>query len=100
MTENFTAYFEYSSRLRTIISPAPQSRRHPYWEHGLPARGTSSQQRRYEHRLRARMPAFPGRPRPWQAHRTGPRIVGNRVDIRSGFGGVDARREPCEGSAV
>ena len=38
----------------------------------------SSRKRRYEHRPRARMPAIPGRARPWQAHRTGMRIVRNQ----------------------
>ena len=35
----------------------------------------SSRRRRYEHRSRARMPALPGGPQPWQARRTGLRIA-------------------------
>ena len=38
----------------------------------------SSRKRRCEHRARAPMPAIPGTPRPWQAHRTGLSFVRNQ----------------------
>ena len=50
----------------------------------------SSRKRRYERRPRARMPAIPGRARPWQAHRTGMRIVRNQDTLCPGL--IDASR--------
>ena len=68
---------------------------------------TSADERRYEHRPRARMPTIPGRLRPWQSHRTGMNSVRNQVRPwavtarwRASRGGAEPRGRGAAGPRI
>ena len=90
-------YADSSSQPRTFLITNNSHPDSDTMGHRLPGSAgfqpaASSRKRRYEYRPRARMPAIPGRARPWQAHRTGMRIVRNQENVCS----VHALHQPAQ----